>query len=305
MFTTLVVALDLEPGGDRALDVVHTLADTGGLRIELVTVSSPNMPTAADAYELGRRADLLGAARTEWSIVHDVDVARGLLQHAARREAMLVMATAARRPWTSPALGSTARDVLRGTDRAVLLVGPNVHWTTHPPHTTLVPCSDADADLDAAAARAVPSIVEWHETFAGPHPRLAAVVGTDADPAEADARLGRLADLLAAQHVPTDRCVVRCDDTVRGLQELTADDVGPVYLTTSARYSDSRLHWHSTTQRLVHEATGPVLVVPARPAASSSRATAVAEHPTFDDLAVGPGIMSNSEYSAVRSVTAG
>jgi nucleotide-binding universal stress UspA family protein len=293
MFSTLVVALDLEPGGDRALDVVQALADTGNVRIELVTVSSPNMPTATDAYELGQRAERLGAARTEWYIVHDVDVAGGLLQHAARRDALLVMATAARRPWTSPVLGSTARDVLRGSDRPVLLIGPNVRWTAPPPHTTLVACSDTDADFAAAADRAVPTIVEWHETFAGPCPLLAAVVPPEADPTEADARLGRLAELLAAQHVPTDRRVVRGDDAVRGLQDLTRGDVGPVYVTTSARYSDGRLHWQSTTQQLVHDAIGPVLVVPARPAAITSRAVAIGEHVTFDDVTMRPGVASS------------
>jgi hypothetical protein len=38
----------------------------------------------------------------------------------------------------------------------------------------------------------------------------------------------------------------------------------PIYVATSMRWTDGRLHWHSTTRRLVQRSTRPVLVVPVR-----------------------------------------
>ena len=67
MFKTLVVALDLEADGDRALRVVQALARLGPVRVDLVTVSSPGMPTAADAYELERRARRFGWNPDAWT----------------------------------------------------------------------------------------------------------------------------------------------------------------------------------------------------------------------------------------------
>lgn len=272
MFKTLVVALDLEPDGDRALRVVQALARTGPVRVDLVTVSSPGMPTASDAYELQKRADQFGWGPGSWSILQDVDAAGALVQHAARCEdALLVMATSARRPWTSSMFDTTTRDVLRQSERPVLLVGPQVGWTYQPPCTTLVPCIDASD----AAARAVPAIVAWQQTFISPAPQLAEVVPVSADPTAAERRLQTMAELLAAQHVHVDRRIVHDDDPVTGLEILTSRVAGPVYVATSARYTDGRLHWHSTTQQLIHRATCPVLIVPARPASEPVRALPV------------------------------
>jgi nucleotide-binding universal stress UspA family protein len=262
MFKTLVVALDLEPDGDRALRVVAALARTGSVRVDLVTVSSPGMPTAADAYELERRAAQHGWDCDSWSLVHDVDAASAIVRHAAMHDdALLVMATAARQPWSSTLFGSVTRDVLRQTDRPVLLIGPNVGRTYDPPCTTLIPCIDASE----APERAVPAIVAWQQTFTSRAPRLAEVVADDADASAAEHRLASVADLLAAQHVHADTLVVHDDDPVTGLERLATGVTGPVYVATSARYTDDRLHWHSTTQQLIHRATCPVLVVPARP----------------------------------------
>ncbi len=262
MFKTLVVALDLDPDGDRALPVVQALARTGAVAVDLVTVSSPGMPTAVDAYELERRATQFGWSPDSWSIVHDVDAAGGIVRHAARRDdALLVMATSARLPWTSTMFGSVTRDILRQTDRPVLLIGPHVAWTSPPPCTTLVPCIDPSG----AAERAAPAIIAWQQTFTSPAPQLAEVLPVEADPTVAAQRLRTMTELLAAQHVHADTFVVHDDDPVAGLETLASRFAGPVYVATSARYTDGRLHWHSTTQQLIHRATCPVLVVPARP----------------------------------------
>ncbi|HEU4841560.1 MAG TPA: universal stress protein, partial [Ilumatobacteraceae bacterium] len=127
MFQTLVVALDLAEDGDRALPVARALAMRGPVAVDLVTVSEPGMPTGADAYELERRAVGHGWDPDAWTVVRDIDAAAGLLEHAARRTApLLVMATSARPPMSSAMFGGVTRDVLRRSQGPVLLIGPDV-----------------------------------------------------------------------------------------------------------------------------------------------------------------------------------
>lgn len=286
MFRTLVVALDLEADGDQALPVVQALSRSGKVAIDLVTVSSPGLATASDAYELERRARANGWDPESWSVIHDVDVARGLVQHAARLEdPLLVMATAARPPWSSSMFGSVSYDVLRSTDRPVLLIGPQVPSSFAPARTTLLACLDAGD----TAERAVPAIVSWQQTFATEPPEIVEVVAKRSQEPSAQRRLGDFADLLVAQHIHPTTSVLHDSDPVKAL-EREADQLlaGPVFVATSARYTDGRLHWHSTTRDLVHQATRPVLVVPARPAPLPLRRPArdPAEHVAFRDVTV-------------------
>jgi nucleotide-binding universal stress UspA family protein len=250
-----------------------------------VTVSSPGLATASDAYELERRARAHGWDPESWSVVHDVDVARGLVQHAARLEdPLLVMATAARSPWSSSMFGSVPYDVLRSTDRPVLLIGPQVPASFAPARTTLLACVAAGD----TAERAVPAIVSWQQTFATDLPELAEVVTKPSQEPSAQRRLGEFADLLAAQHIHPTTNVLYGADPVKVLEREADGLDGPVFVATSARYTDGRLHWHSTTRDLVHEATRPVLVVPARPAPLPLRrpVTPPAEHVAFRDVTV-------------------
>ncbi len=285
MFRTLVVALDLEADGDRALPVVKALSRAGKVAVDLVTVSSPGLASAADAYELERRARAHGWDCDSWSVVHDVDVARGLVQHAASRDdPLLVMATEARPPWSSTVFGSVPHDVLRSTDRPVLLVGPQVPSSYAPARTTLLTCLDAGD----TAERAVPAIVSWQETFAAELPQIVEVVAQRSQEAAARRRVGDFANLLAAQYIHPSTSVLCARDPVSAVEREADHLEGPIFVATSARYTDGRLHWHSTTRDLVHEVTRPVLVVPARAAALPLRGqvTERAEHVAFRDATV-------------------
>jgi nucleotide-binding universal stress UspA family protein len=285
MFKTLVVALDLEADGDRALPVVRALSRAGAVAVDLVTVASPETPSAADAYELEQRARADGWDCDSWTVVPDVDVARGLLQHAARRDdALVVMTTSAHRPWSASMFGSVPHDVLRNTDRPVLLIGPHVPSWYAPHRTSLVVCLDAGD----AAERAVPAIVAWQQTFPAGAPTVAEVIPDDSQETTAQRRVGAFADLLRAQRVdPITRILVGHDPVCALGWEADLLE-GPLFVATSARYTDGRLHWHSVTRDLVHQATRPVLVVPARPAPMPLRRTPAdaAEHVAFDDITV-------------------
>jgi nucleotide-binding universal stress UspA family protein len=283
MFKNLVVALDLEADGDRALPVVQALASGSSARVDLVTVASPGMPTAADAYELEGRARRHGWDCDSWTIVHDIDAADGLLQHVARLEdPLIVMATDARAPWTSPIVGSVTHDVPRRTNRPVLLVGPRVPWWWTPRETTLLACVAWED-----AARAIAPITSWQETFAAPRPVLAEVVSDVDQATPARRHLTDVADLLAAQGVHPDAEVLHGDDPVVALEAAADRLLGAVYVATSARYTDGRLHWHSTTRDLVRRAARPVLVVPARPAPLPLRASrSTVERVAFRDTTI-------------------
>jgi nucleotide-binding universal stress UspA family protein len=285
MFKTLVVALDLEADGDRALPIVKALSSAGKVAVDLVTVSSPGLPSAPDSYELERRAHSHGWGPDAWSVVHDVDVADGLLQHVARRdEPLLVMATSARPPWSSAMFGGIPHDVLRRADRPVLLIGPHVPWWFAPHRTTLVACLDAQEP----AERAIAPILSWQHTFSAETPHVAEVISGRASDTRARARLDRFTRNLATHDVHAATDLIHGDDPVVALDEAADRLVGPIFVATSARYTDGRLHWHSTTRELVHRATRPVLVVPARPSPLPLPLTRPdpAEHVAFRDVTV-------------------
>ena len=108
-------------------------------------------------------------------------------------------------------------------------------------------------------------VVAWRRS-AVPAPRLVEVIGPFDDEQPARRRLEAApADLARHASVHAERLVVIADDPIAGLDRCGRRPRRPVFVAVSARYTDGRLHWHSTTQRLVAHAPCPVLVVPARP----------------------------------------
>jgi nucleotide-binding universal stress UspA family protein len=265
MFKTLVVAVDPCGGGDSALRVAQSLARGASVDVNLVTVCDPAAPTADAACELWRRATLHGLDPHSWTIVRDTDVAGALLEHVARRhDALLVMATSQRSLSVSTIEHSVARDVVRRTDRPVLIVGPSVPADVAMTSTTPVLCVER-SDL---ARRTVPVLVEWYASFVSTTPLIVEVVRPNADDGPARQRLAELAALLAGHHVHASTTLAVADDVVAALDDVAAGLVGAVCVATSDRYPDGHLHLFSSTQRLVQHARCPVLVVPAVPASS-------------------------------------
>ena len=125
-FSSIVVALDLGPAGDRALPVVRNLAANHDVAIELLTVSSPNVAEDVDAYELSRRARENGWPDATCTIVHDASPARGIVDHLATRDRALLVMAADKRPLRTRVLGSIGEEVLRTANSPIVLVGPSV-----------------------------------------------------------------------------------------------------------------------------------------------------------------------------------
>jgi nucleotide-binding universal stress UspA family protein len=257
-FRSIVVALDLEASGDRALAVARSLALLGRVPVELLTVSSPNLAEHADSFELAQRAAKVGGRATTWTIAHDHDPVLAIVRHVeSRDDALLVMATAARAALRGHLLGSVSEEVLSLVERPALLVGPRVSMTPPLVAPTLVACVDG-SDVTAAA---VPAIAAWTRTFGGATARVAEVVAMDCDErSHAVDFAGLLADAgIAASHE-----VLRSDGEPSGaLLDFGARVNDPIFVATSVRWTDGKLHRRSTTRRLVQQSTRPVLVVPA------------------------------------------
>ena len=262
MFRSIVIALDLTPDGDRALAVAQVLAAASELPVELLTVSSPHMDDATDAYELSRRAAAHGWPPDAFTITHDDDVPNAIVQHLASREgSLLVMATSAKSTLATRFLGSVTEGVLTRIERPVLLVGPNVPADVELTAPTLVVLIDS-GDLAEAT---VPAIASWRRTFHGPAPVLAMLTDSSSgQPAAPPVDVDRYVALLAAQDITASTLPVRGEDLDFSLT-LAADRVSePVFVATSVRWTDAQTRGRSMTQRLVHASVSPVLVVPAR-----------------------------------------
>jgi nucleotide-binding universal stress UspA family protein len=252
MLRSIVVALDLTPGGDRALSIAQDLAETSGLPVELLTVSSPRMSEAEDAYELRRRATAHGWPPDSFTIAHDNDVARAVVDHVGSREpALLVMATSAKPSMTARFLGSVTEEVLSRVDQPVLLVGPRVPPDCDVSRPTLV----AFIDRGDLAEATVPAIVSWAQTFGSNAPLLAAV---------GEPPIDHYLSLLAAEGVGASTVDVGSDDIDAQLDQLASRVTAPVFVATSVRWTDPTAPGRSLTQRLVHQSNQPVLVIPAR-----------------------------------------
>ena len=163
-FTSIVVALDLESGGDRALPVARALAEQSGVPVELLTVSSPNVNDDIDVFELTRRLVENGWPDNNYLIAHDNHPGRAIVDLIERRgSALLIMATSARTSLAGHLSGHVVDEVLGAIDQPVLLVGPHAPASYSVQQPTLVMC----IDHTDAAATAVPAVARWVATFGG------------------------------------------------------------------------------------------------------------------------------------------
>ena len=267
MFTSIVIALDLEQDGDRALPIARSLSSVTDVPVELLTVQSPGLPMGPDSLELSDRASANGWPADSYTILEDNHPARAIVDYAnARPGTLLIMSTTAKSPIKQVFLGSVSEAVLSGIDGPVLLIGPHVSAETDLSRPTLVACVDSTD----AALRALPVITSWVHTFKSATPWLVevlpapiAALGAGRDRTES-AYVHFLARQLLEAGVAASWEVLHGGDVGDRLEEFirTVDD--PVLVATSTNWTDDHTHWHSTTRRLVQRSTSPVLVIPDR-----------------------------------------
>jgi nucleotide-binding universal stress UspA family protein len=275
MFTTIVVPLDLEPGGDRALPVAAALARTAGVGLELVTISSPHLDEAGDLYELRLRAasnsDPDRPAATY--VLHDNDPAAALVAFLADRpDALVVMSTRARSPLGEFLLGSVSEELLSHTRHPILLVGPHASAETPSGCPTLV----AGVDGSELSRALLPTLVAWKESFDGAKPWLVEVLGVPRESAAVgdlaeSADVHRLATTFASKGLDTEWEVTHAKHPAEALMDFADRVDDAVIVVASARWTDPRhAHRTSVARQLAQQAHHPVLVVPADPARLSA-----------------------------------
>ena len=277
MFTSLVVALDLEATGDRALPVVRALARLADVAVELVTVSSPLVAEDIDSFELSRRATASGWPAHSYSVLHGDDVAQVLVDHVEGRPgSLLVMAATAKRPLVGRLGGSVSTRVLALTGQPVLLVGPMVSPRVQISRPTLV----VGVGPMEHAGVAVSTIASWTQTFPGDDPWVVEVVPTDPHPVKRAALHVRpYVELLNGVGVRASSRVLHGDEPGSSLADFAEHIADPILVATSARWTDEQRHWHSETRELVRHSTHPVLVVPAAGGAPPPESDAAAPPP--------------------------
>jgi nucleotide-binding universal stress UspA family protein len=268
MFTTIVVPLDLEPGGDRALPVAAALSAHAGVELELVTVSSPGMSEAFDQNELRLRADRTGRPASV-HVLHDNEPAAALVTFLADRPgALVVMATRARSPLGEMVLGSVSEELLTHTGHPILLVGPRADVEDFHGSPTLV----AGVDGTEFSAALLPTVVTWQASFDGPHPWLVEVLPVAREPealgdSAESSYVHRLATALARAGVEAEWEVTHGRHAADALIDFADHVADAVIAVASARWTDPHhAHRTSVARRLAHHAHHPVLVVPADPA---------------------------------------
>jgi nucleotide-binding universal stress UspA family protein len=264
MFTSVVVPLDLEPGGDRGLPVATALAQRAHIPIELVTVSSPAVPEARDLYELEVRSPVDGTPVTR-TVLHDNDPAAALVDLIAERPgALVVMATRARGFLAGQLLGSVSERVLARTDHPVLLVGPGASIADPPGSPTLVVGVDGTPRSEAV----LPTLAQWTASFGGPAPWLIEVLPVPREREMGDvyetSHLHRLADRLEEHGIDAEWEVAHARHAADALIEFASHVTDPILMVASTRWTDPHhRHLTSVARKLAHEARYPVLVVPA------------------------------------------
>jgi nucleotide-binding universal stress UspA family protein len=276
-FTSIVVPVDLEEHGDRALQYARRIAAAARLPIELLTVSSPSMAEGCDVWELRRRATVLeeGGVPCSYRLVHSDDPATAIVEHVRERPgALLAMATHVRGALGERLFGSVSEAVLTHHAGPVLLFGPGfeaVHAETPP---TLIAAFDerqaSEVVLDALEAWSVtfggdpPWLVETMEPLGlGPSGAVALIEST---------HVRGLAKTLAERGICTQWEVLYGRHAADSIVEF-ADRIGDaVVALASERWTDpDRRHLVSVTRAVARSSRWPVLVVPVGHGVPTSR----------------------------------
>ena len=265
MFTSIVVPLDLEAQGDRALPIAGALAAKAGILLELVTVSSPGLSEESDAYELEQRGRVSDAT---WkaTVLHDNDPSAAMVGFLADRpDALVVMATRARTAVGGLILGSLSEDLLSHSHHPILLVGPNASIEDPPPAPTLV----AGVERGPTSNQMLPTLLQWNATFGGPPAWLVEVSTEDTDLSEIGevaepSDVHWLAQRLKEHDIDSESEVAHARHPTIGLTEFADRVIDAVIVVASSRWTDPQHHHlRSVARRLTHQAHQPVLVVPA------------------------------------------
>ncbi|HEY6531717.1 MAG TPA: universal stress protein, partial [Acidimicrobiales bacterium] len=237
------------------------VARTTGCSVQLLTSGWGSTVDELDAY-LRTQAAALDAPTTT-SVIPDTFPATAI-SHSLDADGVVVMATHGRSGIGKALLGSVAEDVIKATDRPVMLVGPSAGSGPDLSGGTMV----LPTDGSATAASVVDRAAEWASAL-GMSVHVIAVCtpkGTtaghnDATDAEVTAAVAAAADRLRATGLVVQEETLVGRDPARSIVDLARElPAALIAMSTHARVGLARTALGSTAIKVVHDAPCPVLV---------------------------------------------
>ena len=271
MITKVVVPLDGSALAERAVTPARSLAERIGASLVLVTARRGDDDVGEARQCLDKQAAELGFDRVETAIVHDRSAAEAVLTQARDPNAVVCMSSHGRSGVGRAMLGSVAEDVLRGSDRPVLVVGPSLergcwqyaHWFADGKLLVAI-------DGSKASETVVPAAAEWSRLLGlrAWAVRVATIsIGIDWKreeyAAEAAALVRPVAEALPDVGGPAQWDVIEGPSVAVSLLYYANHlPASLVVMGTHGRTGLARVALGSVAMHVVHQSHCPVLVVP-------------------------------------------
>ena len=260
MLTSILVPLDGSDFSERALPIASHLGAAMGVPVTLLTSGWGSTVDELESYLAARSADVAGDVET--TVVPDTFPATAISQAVEGRDAVVVMATHGRSGLGKALLGSVAEDVLKGTNRPLLLVGPHMAGDGELPAGPMVVSTDGSE----TSSTILPWAAAWARAL-GMGVRLVTVTRPDGtplgsvEPEQLQTRLDEMVERLADEGVEAEVETLTGTDAAAALVELaTSLPAGLVAMATHGRTGLARTALGSTAMKVVHDAPCPVLV---------------------------------------------
>lgn len=155
MFERILVPLDGSLEALRAIGPARRLARLHGARLWLVTVASEDGRHSQAEAILATGRQAAGEA-TDVAVIPAADVAGALLAFEREHsEALMCLTTRGRTALGHALFGSVAREVVRRSERAQVLVGPACDLDTEVPVRRVIACLDGTPEGELILAHAI------------------------------------------------------------------------------------------------------------------------------------------------------
>jgi nucleotide-binding universal stress UspA family protein len=260
MTGSVLVPLDGSPLSEGALAVASEIASGLGAPITLLTSGWGSTVEELQSYLDGWAATLDVPVTT--SVVPDTFPATAIAKAVADSDGAVVMATHGRSGLGRAFLGSVAEDVLKRTDRPVILVGPGVKSPRPIVGGVLVLTTDGSP----ASAAVLPRASEWASKL-----RMTVHIASVTTPSgiplgtseasELERAVQQTAEFLRAQDLEVFITSVVGFDAAKAIADYADEQQAAlIAMATHGRTGLARTALGSTTIKVVHLAGCPVLV---------------------------------------------
>jgi nucleotide-binding universal stress UspA family protein len=266
VFNSVVVPVDLNTAGNRALPIARALGRLGSVPVEVLAVVSPGGGGGLDPRGLDEHVRQHGLGPHSTTVLQHDEPGLAITEHVSGRDgALLVLATTAKAALDESYAGSVSEYVLSTLRQPVLLVGPRVDPDRGLASPNLVVAVDGSG-LDAVA---LPVSASWMRTFGGGRPTFVEVIpfvpaiADHAGPALEAANVRDRVDRLATFGIDAGGDVIYGEEPASALADHAEHLESAVLVVTAERWPGAGTHWRMTSRKLAFGSSSPVLVVPA------------------------------------------